>query len=100
MSLTYLQAKEKLLTDSDTDCQQFFKNNGYILELGYYELLHKNCSEARKLFLSIAENGNVVLLDPFVGWGDSRKRSGQYKTAGEVEYIYGTFQAQIAYTKN
>jgi len=56
MGLTYLQAKEELLTDSGTDCQQFFKDNGYILELGYYELLHKNCSEARKLFSSIAEN--------------------------------------------
>ena len=55
MSLTYIQAKERLLTASDEDCQQFFKDNGYILEAAYYELFHKNCNMAHKLFLSVAD---------------------------------------------
>ena len=56
MVLDYELAKEKLLTNMDESCQQFFVKNGYILENGYYELLSDNIEKAKNLFNAIKDN--------------------------------------------
>ena len=56
--ITFSEAKIKLLTDTGDICQQFFIENNNVLELAYYELLHKNCIDAEYLFQSI-EDGNI-----------------------------------------
>lgn len=56
MILDYKKAKEKLLTNPDKDCQQFFVKNGYILENAYYELISENLSKAKNLFNTIKHN--------------------------------------------
>ncbi len=56
MILDYKKAKEKLLTELDTNCQQFFVKNGYILENAYFELLSDNIGKAKNLFDAIKEN--------------------------------------------
>ena len=56
MVLDYETAKEKLLTDMDDSCQQFFVKNGYILESAYYELLSENLEKAKNLFNAIKNN--------------------------------------------
>lgn len=53
MDLNYKNAKQKLLTDLDKDCQQFFIKNGYMLENAYYELLSDNINKAKILFDAI-----------------------------------------------
>ncbi len=52
----YEIAKEKLLTNMDEECQQFFVKNGYILENAYYELLSENLEKAKNLFNAIKNN--------------------------------------------
>ena len=56
MNLDYKKAKEKLLTDLDKDCQQFFIKKGYILENAYYELLSDNIEKAKILFDAVKDN--------------------------------------------
>ena len=56
MLLDYKKAKEKLLTELNADCQQFFVKKGYILENAYYELLSDNIQKAKNLFNAIKEN--------------------------------------------
>mgnify|MGYP000948994906 CR=1 FL=1 len=56
MILDYKKAKEKLLTELDTDCQQFFVKKGYILENAYFELLSDNLEKAKNLFNAIKQN--------------------------------------------
>lgn len=51
----YEKEKEKLLTSLDRDCQQFFLQKGYPLELGYSKLLDDDLKEAKKIFESIKE---------------------------------------------
>ncbi len=53
---TYLKAKEKLLTASEDDCQQFFISNGNILESAYWELYHQNPQKAREKFSQIIDS--------------------------------------------
>lgn len=55
MDLNYKNAKQKLLTDLDKDCQQFFIKNGYMLENAYYELLSDNINKAKILFDAIKD---------------------------------------------
>ncbi len=55
MVLEYKNAKEKLLTNPDKDCQRFFVNKGYILENAYYFLINENLEEAKKNFQLIKE---------------------------------------------
>ena len=55
MNLNYKKAKEKLLTDLDKDCQQFFIKKGYMLENAYYELLSDNLEKAKILFNAIKD---------------------------------------------
>ncbi len=55
MNLNYKNAKQKLLTDLDTNCQQFFVKNGYVLENAYYELLSDNIQKAESLFSAIKD---------------------------------------------
>lgn len=52
----YKTAKEKLLTELDKDCQQFFIKKGYILENGYFELLSDNIEKAKILFNAIKDS--------------------------------------------
>lgn len=52
----YKKAKEKLLTELDADCQQFFVKKGYILENAYFELLSDNIQKAKNLFNAIKQN--------------------------------------------
>ena len=47
MITDYKKAKEKLLTDLDCNCQQFFVKKGYILENAYYELLSDNLEKSK-----------------------------------------------------
>ena len=56
MILDYKKAKEKLLTELDTDFQQFFVKKGYILENAYFELLSDNLEKAKNLFNAIKQN--------------------------------------------
>ena len=56
MNLDYKKAKEKLLTDLDKDCQQFFIKKGYILENAYYELLSDNIEKAKILFDAVKDS--------------------------------------------
>jgi len=53
MDLNYITAKEKMLTASQVDCQHFFAENGCILELAYWNLLHQRPEEAEALFKEI-----------------------------------------------
>ena len=55
MDLNYKNAKQKLLTDLDKDCQQFFIKKGYMLENAYYELLSDNINKAKILFDAIKD---------------------------------------------
>lgn len=55
MNLNYKKAKEKLLTDLDKDCQQFFIKKGYMLENAYYELLSENIEKAKVIFNTIKD---------------------------------------------
>lgn len=55
MDLNYKNAKQKLLTDLDKDCQQFFIKNGYMLENAYCELLFDNINKAKILFDAIKD---------------------------------------------
>ena len=45
------------------------------------------------------KNGNVVLLDPFKGWANPNKKSGEYKSVSDIEAIYGSIQRAAAYSK-
>lgn len=56
MITDYKKAKEKLLTDLDCNCQQFFVKKGYILENAYYELLSDNLEKSKNLFNAIKNN--------------------------------------------
>ena len=56
MITDYKKAKEKLLTELDSDCQQFFIKKGYILENAYYELLSENIEKSKNLFNAIKNN--------------------------------------------
>ena len=52
----YKKAKENLLTCNDFLAgQRFFYENGFVLELGYCELLNDNIQQAKELFQSIKE---------------------------------------------
>lgn len=55
MNLEYKKAKEKMLTNQIKDCQHFFAEKGYPLELGYCMLLNDNLELAKKIFASIKE---------------------------------------------
>jgi hypothetical protein len=55
MSLNYKKAKEKMLTDLNDDCQQFFIKKGYILESAYCYLLNDNLNEAKRNFSLIKD---------------------------------------------
>ena len=52
----YKKAKEKLLTELDADCRQFFVKKGYMLENAYFELLSDNIQKAKNLFNAIKQN--------------------------------------------
>lgn len=58
MVLRYKKAKERLLTNLDADCQQFFLKKGHVLELAYGFLICGNLEEAKKNFSLIKENDN------------------------------------------
>jgi tetratricopeptide (TPR) repeat protein len=55
MSLNYKKSKEKMLTNLDNDCQQFFIKKGYILESAYCYLLNDNLNEAKRNFSLIKD---------------------------------------------
>lgn len=55
MDLDYKKARENFLASRLEGCQKFFADNGYILELAYYELLADNLAKAKELFLSIKD---------------------------------------------
>lgn len=56
MITNYKNAKEKLLTSLDFECQQFFIKNGCILENAYCELLNDNIQKAVMLLSAIKDN--------------------------------------------
>ena len=49
----YEKEKEKLLTNLDNDCQQFFLQKGYSLEYGYAKLLKEDLQQAKIIFQNI-----------------------------------------------
>ena len=49
--------------------------------------------------LSKGLNGGVVLLDPFTGWGDKRKQSGEY-SLDYIYEVYGGINRAAAYSHN
>lgn len=51
------------------------------------------------IVLSYSSRGNVVLLDPYVNWGDSRKKSGEFKSVSDIESIYGGIRKAVAYSR-
>ena len=51
----YEKALDEMLTASSDDCQHFFVENNCVLELAYWELLHKNPQKAAKIFETIAD---------------------------------------------
>ena len=81
MGLLYLKAKEELLTASSDDCRQFFAENGYKLELAYYNLLHQKIDEARKIFLSLSQ------YDIRAHWGAFFSSLCQGKIEGYSSYL-------------
>ncbi|MBR6099279.1 hypothetical protein IKP85_05985 [bacterium] len=81
MSLSYLKAKEELVTAGSDDCQQFFAENGYKLELAYYNLFHQNIPGARKIFLSLSEH------DIRAHWGAFFSSLCQGKVEGYSSYL-------------
>ena len=52
----YEKEKVKLLTNLDNDCQQFFLQKGYPLELGYSKLLQDDLKEAKQIFKNLNDN--------------------------------------------
>ena len=50
MILNYQNAKQKLLTDLDNECQQFFVKNGCGIEYGYSMLLSDDLISAKRTF--------------------------------------------------
>lgn len=52
------------------------------------------------IVLSKSRSGNVVLLDPFTGWGSKSKKSGEYRSVSDIEKIYGNISAAAAYSRN
>ena len=56
MDSLYLKARDDLLTAGSEDCQQFFVDNNYLLELAYYKLFHQDVIDARKIFLSLTNS--------------------------------------------
>ena len=49
--------------------------------------------------LSISSAGNIVLLDPFTGWADKRKKSGEFRSVKDIESIYGNISSAAAYSR-
>lgn len=49
----YEKEKEKLLTNLDKDCQQFFITKGYPLESGYSALIQEDLEQAKVIFKTI-----------------------------------------------
>jgi tetratricopeptide (TPR) repeat protein len=56
MILDYKKAKENLLTNRTLECQHFFAQKGYPLELGYCKLLSEDLESAKKIFFSIKDS--------------------------------------------
>lgn len=56
MITDYKTAKEKLLTDSDIECQQFFMQKGYGLEYGYSLLINDDIPSSEKIFREYADS--------------------------------------------
>lgn len=55
MILDYKKAKKEMLTSHTLECQHFFAQNGYSLELGYCMILAENLDAAKKIFQTIKE---------------------------------------------
>lgn len=53
--MDYNEAKKLLLSINISDCEPFFKNNGYQLEYGYCKLLNNDLQEAKNIFYSIRD---------------------------------------------
>lgn len=51
------------------------------------------------MVLSKSSAGNVVLLDPFTGWGSKSKKSGEYRSVSDIEKIYGAISSAAAYSR-
>ncbi|MBQ1813096.1 MAG: C39 family peptidase [Bacilli bacterium] len=49
--------------------------------------------------LSIASNGNIVLLDPFTNWGNRNRRVGEYSSLSQIEAAYGGISWAAAYQR-
>ena len=56
MILDYKKAKENLLTDRTLECQHFFAQKGYPLELGYCKVLSDDLESAKKIFTLIKDS--------------------------------------------
>lgn len=56
MILDYKKAKENLLTDRTLECQHFFAQKGYPLELGYCKILSEDLASAKEIFASIKDS--------------------------------------------
>ncbi len=63
MDLEYIKAREELLTAGNPACQQFFADNGYLLESAYAELFLGSCEKSKKMFL------NIIDFDVRAHWG-------------------------------
>ena len=55
MDLEYENAKQKLLTFMDDECQRFFVTKGHAIEYGYTKLLQEKLSEAENIFANNKE---------------------------------------------
>ena len=54
--MDYYKAKELLVNGCPSECMDFFKNNGYLLEYGYSLLLSRNLNKAVSVFNNVNSN--------------------------------------------
>lgn len=52
----YKTAVKNMLTDHNLDCQHFFAQNNYPLELGYCKILADDLKSAKEIFISVKDS--------------------------------------------
>jgi len=79
--LDYAKAKKDLLTDCSENCLKFFEHNGYLLEVGYYNLFKQELSKARENFIKVSDS------DIRAHWGYFLTELLQGKISGYPSYF-------------
>lgn len=90
MILDYKTAKEKLLASDPVGCLSFFKDNGYILEAGYTELVGGQLEAAMRYFAEIQDfdiraDWGVFLCKLIKGYADKSPTYLQIRNFLEID---------------